>query len=103
LYGDGECVYSELLVYERNAWSATWKQTNDEGKQSGGLSDGVGAQDRIIWAKTPLMTKLGRCVAVRRRGTRLWVGIAATPAVGWVPAEEVLTEAEAARWASTGF
>ena len=59
--------------------------------------------ERTIWAKVPFQTQRGRCVAVRCRGDKLWVAIAGSPAVTWLPARQVLTDEEAARWVATGF
>ena len=61
------------------------------------------AAERTIWARVPLQTRRGRCVAVRLRGDLLLVGVAGSPAVQWLPARQVLTDAEAAAWLAAGF
>jgi hypothetical protein len=59
--------------------------------------------ERTIWAKVPLKTKHGRCVAVKLRGNVVLIGISCAPAVQWVPVQKVLTEAEVEAWAKVGF
>jgi hypothetical protein len=60
-------------------------------------------QSSIIWARVPYPSRKGRCVAVSLHGEVLWVGLAASPSVQWMPARQVLSDEEAARWARSGF
>lgn len=62
-----------------------------------------GSVERTIWARVPLQSRRGRCVALRLRGDVLLVGIAGAPAVQWLPAHQVLTATEAAAWGACGF
>lgn len=63
----------------------------------------VRGTQRILWATVPRQTRRGRCVALKLVDDQLLVGIAGAPAVQWVPAEKVFTEAEARSWLKTGF
>jgi hypothetical protein len=59
--------------------------------------------ERTLWAKVPIQTPHGRCVALKLHGDQLLVGIAGAPAVQWLPVNRVLNEAQARSWLSTGF
>ena len=91
-------------MYRRTAQAAAWTEA-----QVGQLQPVVAgrvvraAAERTIWARVPLQTRRGRCVAVRLRGDLLLVGVAGSPAVQWLPARQVLTDAEAAAWLAAGF
>ena len=61
------------------------------------------SQAWIIWANKPFLGRLGRYVAIRLRDGVLTVAIRHRDMLQWVPARQALTEAEAARWARTGF
>jgi hypothetical protein len=65
--------------------------------------DARGSAERTIWARVPFQSRRGRCVALRLRGVVLLVGIAGAPSVQWLPARQVLTDAEAAAWEASGF
>lgn len=54
-------------------------------------------------ARVPFQAHRGRCVAVRLRGELVLVGIAGSPAVQWVPAHQVLTDAEVSAWLASGL
>lgn len=90
-------------MYQRTARAAVWSGlTGDEPRlASVGREDRV-APEQTIWARVPLQTKHGRCLAVRQKDGELWVGIAGAP-LRWLPARRVLTDKEAAAWAATGF
>jgi len=61
-------------------------------------------QTRVIWAKVPFKAAVGRLVGVRlTEGGAVEVAVAASPSPRWVPAERVLSEQQAQRWASCGF
>lgn len=49
-------------------------------------SDGSRLLEQTIWAKVPFQARRARCLAVRRRGDKLWVVIAGSPAAKWLPA-----------------
>ena len=91
-------------MYQRTTRAAVWTKPDDEARSPVAASrESSTAQEQTLWAKVPYQTRRGRCLAVRRRGDTLWVGIAGSPTIQWVPARQVLTDEEAARWASTGF
>lgn len=90
-------------MYQRTARAAVSTGPEDE-PRTPTVDRGAGdSPERAIWAKVPFQTQRGRCVAVRCRGDKLWVAIAGSPAVTWLPARQVLTDEEAARWVATGF
>lgn len=90
-------------MYQRTARATV--STGPEGEFQTPTSDREAGDTpgRTIWAKAPLQTQRGRCVAVECRGDELWVAIAGSPAVTWLPARLVLTDVEAARWVAAGF
>ena len=90
-------------MYQRTARTAV--STGPEGEFRTPTSDREAGDSsgRTIWAKVPFQTQRGRCVAVRCRGDKLWVAIAGSPAVTWLPARLVLTDEDAARWVAAGF
>ena len=91
-------------MYQRTTRSAVWTKPADEARSHAAASREPGTeQEQTIWARVPFQARHGRCLAVRRRGDTLWVGVAGSPAIQWVPARQVLTDKEAERWASTGF
>ena len=89
-------------MYERTARAAVSTGPDAEGRVPGAGQDS-NHPERTIWAKVPFQARKGRCLAVRRRGDKLWVAIAGSPAIRWLPAHQVLTDEEAARWVATGF
>lgn len=58
---------------------------------------------RVIWAKVAFQSPAGRLIGVRLKDGIIEVAIAGAPAPRWVPAERVLSERQAQRWASYGF
>lgn len=91
-------------MYRRTAQAAVWNGVSVD--QSPTVSPGRDprvAAERTIWARVPLQVRRGRCVAVRMRGDVLLVGVAGSPAVQWLPARQVLTDAEAEAWLAAGF
>jgi hypothetical protein len=91
-------MYSRTLLAYVKADSATDKSVSSSSKSSA-----YTPSERTIWAKVPLQTKHGRCVAVKVRGDIVLIGIACAPTVRWVPAQKVLTESEVAAWTKSGF
>lgn len=91
-------------MYRRTAQAAAWTEAQ-VGQPQPVVAGRVvrAAAERTIWARVPLQTRRGRCVAVRLRGDLLLVGVAGSPAVQWLPARQVLTDAEAAAWLAAGF
>ena len=91
-------------MYRRTAQAAAWSGVSvDQAPTAVPGRDPRAAAERTIWARVPLQTRRGRCVAVRLRGEALFVGVAGSPAVQWLPARQVLTDAEAAAWLAAGF
>lgn len=90
-------------MYQRTAWAAVWTGSENEPTKPTADRDAGESVGRTVWAKEPFQTRRGRCVAVRCRGQRLWVAISGSPAVKWLPVEQVMTDEEAERWVSTGF
>jgi len=91
-------------MYQKTARAAVWSGAmGDEPRAVVTGSSDRSTPDRTIWAKVPLQTRHGRCLAVRQKDGKLWVAIAGSPHVSWLPADGVLTEKEAAVWAATGF
>jgi hypothetical protein len=101
--GAGECVVTEMHMYQRTARAAVWTGQENEPSAPAGDRDAGAPPSRTVWAKVPFQTRRGRCVAVRCRGQRLWVAISGSPAVKWFPVEQVMTSEEAEHWVSTGF
>jgi hypothetical protein len=61
---------------------------------------------RVLWASEPFNVPSGVCVGVKLAGDTLMVAIRRTASpdtVEWVQAKQVLTAAEANRWAAKGF
>ena len=91
-------------MYRRTAQAAVWSGVSvDQSPTAAPGRDPRAAADRTIWARVPLQARRGRCVAVRLRGHVLLVGVAGSPAVQWLPARQVLTDAEAEAWLAVGF
>ena len=92
-------------MYQRTPQAAVWTRPEDEARSPAAASrePSTAQQEQTLWAKVPYQARRGRCLAIRRRGDNLWVGIAGAPAIQWLPAKQVLTDEEAARWAATGF
>ena len=91
-------------MYQRTTRAAVWTRPENEPQSPAAVSrEPNTAQEQTLWAKVPFQTRRGRCLAVRRRGDTLWVGIAGAPAMQWLPANQVLTDEEAARWAACVF
>lgn len=57
----------------------------------------------VRWARHPINTAAGRCVALRSEGDRLWVALAASPRPRWLAADAVLSPRALARWLAQGF
>lgn len=90
-------------MYRRTEQAAVWSGVSvDQSPTVAPGRDQRAAADRTIWARVPLQTKHGRCLAVRQKDGELWVGIAGAP-LRWLPARRVLTDKEAEAWAATGF
>lgn len=90
-------------MHQRTARAAVSTMPEPEPRMPEDGQEGVDPRERTIWARVPFQARHGRCLAVRRRGDKLWVAIAGSPAIRWLPAHQVLTAEEAARWAATGF
>lgn len=86
---------------ERNVYYRTDRAAVDQSPST--REDRVPGTQRMLWAKVPYQTRRGRCVALKVVGDQLLVGIAAAPAVQWLPVEKVFTEAEARAWLRTSF
>ena len=91
-------------MYQRAARGAAWNgaPTDQSRSEGAGRVARTGA-DRTIWARVPFQAHRGRCVAVRLCGELVLVGIAGSPAVQWVPAHQVLTDAEVSAWLASGL
>ena len=93
-----------MNMYQRTARAAVWSgSSGDQPQPAVATREDRTTPEQTIWAKVPYEARRGRCVAVRRRGDLLWVGVAGSPAVQWLPARQVLTEAEADAWLAAGF
>jgi hypothetical protein len=90
-------------MYQRTARAAVSTRLENEPETPAPDQEANDSQEQTIWAKVPFQTRKGRCLAVRRRGAQVWVAIAGSPAVRWLPAHQVLTAEEATRWAATCF
>ena len=91
-------------MYYRTSLAAVLDDSSfDRNVPSSSKSAAYAPTERTIWAKVPLKTRHGRCVAVKLRGDVLLIGISCAPAVQWVPAQKVLTEAEVEAWTKGGF
>jgi len=92
-------------MYQRTVQAAGWNGdlVGDKSRSGVGGRDSPVTAERTIWARAPFQTHRGRCVAVRLRGDLLLIGIAGSPAVKWLPARQVLTDAEAAAWLAADF
>lgn len=91
-------------MYRRTAQAAAWIGAQADQPQSVVPGQGVRAvAEQTIWARVPLQTRRGRCVAVRLRGDLLLVGVAGSPAIQWLPVRQVLTDEEAAAWVAGRF
>ena len=91
-------------MYYRTSLAAVRNDSaTDRSVSSSSKSAAYTPTERTIWAKVPLKTRYGRCVAVKLRGDVLLIGISYAPAVQWVPAQKVLTEAEVETWTKGGF
>lgn len=96
-----ERVVVEMSMYMRTPKAAAWTGSVPDRSIPG--RDARGSVERTIWARVPIQSRRGRCVALRLRGDVLLVGIAGAPAVQWLPAHQVLTADEAAAWKARGF
>lgn len=102
--GDGECVMAEMKMYQRTSRAAVWSgAAENQARSTTDDSTRRGAPERTIWAKVPFQSRRGRCVAVRCRGDQLWVGVAGSPAILWLPVRQALTDDEVAAWLAFGF
>jgi hypothetical protein len=91
-------------MYRRTAQAAAWSGVSvDQPPTAAPGREARAAAERTIWARVPLQTQRGRCVAVRLRGDLLLVGVAGSPAVQWLPARQVLTDVEVSAWLRSGF
>jgi hypothetical protein len=92
-------------MYRRTAQAAVWSSGGavDQSPMAATDRDSRAAGERTIWARVPHQARRGRCVAVRLRGDVLLVGVAGSPAVQWLPARQVLSDAEAEAWLAAGF
>lgn len=82
-------------------WAAVWQDSPPDS-----LSQAVHPKPRIqtLWATTPIDTAAGRCIAVRLIDNRmLKVCVQSGQHRFWLPANDVLTHAQARHWARTGF
>ena len=91
------------MYYRTSLAAVRADSATDKSVSSSSRSAAYTSNERTIWAKVPLQTKHGRCVAVKLRGDTILIGIACAPAVQWVPAQKVLTEAEVEAWTRVGF
>jgi hypothetical protein len=90
-------------MYHRTARAAVSTGPEDEPHKPTADREAGDPRERTIWANVPFQAQRGRCVAVRCRGDKLWVAIAGSPTIKWLPARQVLTDEDAACWVATGF
>lgn len=85
-----------------NVYYRTDRAAVDQPAQSHNNASGA-PSERTVWAKVPLHTRHGRCVALKQRGDQLLVGVAGAPSVQWFAADRVLSELQFQEWLKTGF
>jgi hypothetical protein len=56
-----------------------------------------------LWASRPLSVPQGRAVAVRKTGSSVDLGLVpvGNTSVAWLPADQILSQAQIARWLAT--
>lgn len=56
-----------------------------------------------LWSSRPFSVALGRAVAVRKTGQSVEVGFVpvGSTSVAWLPADQILSQAQIARWLAT--
>jgi len=93
-----------MIMYYRTFQAAVWSAAAvDQSTSTAADMADIRSAEHTIWAKVPLQTRRGRCVAVKLRGGDVLIGIASAPAVQWLPAQKVITEAEMEAWLRVGF
>ena len=94
-------------MYIRTALAAAWQgPTNTLAEAAAPMTEVAHSEHPAStrWARAPFQSRRhGRCVAVRLQRGQVWVAVAGTPKIRWLPAEQVLSETEVARWLAGGF
>lgn len=94
-------------MYVRTPQAAAWKDSADDAPSERAASRMEAAAPQVSvtqWAKTPFQSRRhGRCIALRVQSGQVWVGVAGSPKMRWLLADQVLTEREVAAWLASGF
>ena len=94
-------------MYIRTALAAAWQcPTNTLAEAAAPVTEVAHSEHPAStrWARAPFQSRRhGRCVAVRLQRGQVWVAVAGTPKIRWLPAEQVLSETDVARWLADGF
>ena len=95
-------------MYIRTAQAAVWQgPTNPPAEPAALVTEEVAHSEHAAstrWARAPFQSRgHGHCIAVRLQRGQVWVAIAGSPKIRWLPVEQVLSETEVARWLASGF
>ena len=94
-------------MYIRTAQAAVWQgPTNSPAEPAVPVTEIAQPEHaaRTRWARAPFQSRRhGHCIAVRLQRGQVWVAVAGSPKIRWLPVEQVLSENEVARWLAGGF
>ena len=94
-------------MYIRTAQAAVWQgPTNPPAEPVAPVTEVAHSEHAAStrWARAPFQSRHhGHCIAVRLQRGQVWVAIAGSPKIRWLPAEQVLSETEVKRWLAAGF
>ena len=93
-------------MYVRTPQAVAWKDSADVPAELAAFRLEVGGPQvaDTRWARSPLQSRrYGRCIALRLQRGQVWVGMACSPRMRWLLADQVLSEREVAAWLASGF
>lgn len=94
-------------MYVRTPQAVAWKDSADDAPSERAASRMETADSQVLvtrWARTPLQIRRhGRCIALRVQSGQVWVGVAGSPRMRWLLADQVLSEREVTAWLASGF
>lgn len=94
-------------MYVRTPQAVAWKDSAEDAPSERAASRMEAADPQVSatrWAKTPIQSRRhGRCIALRLQSGQVWVGVAGSPRMRWLLADQVLSEREVAAWLVSGF
>jgi hypothetical protein len=97
----------EMTMYVRTPQAVAWKDSADAPADVASASRSEAANPQVAdtrWARTPLQSRRhGRCIALRVQSGQVWVGVAGSPKMRWLLADQVLSDREVAAWLASGF